>query len=139
MKKAQEAYQRTIEHAESEHPKQMLHSQSRVPQLAKIGLALLYLGCRESVDISRLGFSKVSLDDLTKAKNVIAVLDKGGTVCNVSEFLLMMTKTCLHYRLGSYQRAYDLAQEAKAFATEHSFVGYLDFADRTVQFLQNYV
>ncbi|XP_078673718.1 uncharacterized protein LOC144912391 [Branchiostoma floridae x Branchiostoma belcheri] len=139
MRKAQEAYQRTIEHAEREHPKQMLHSQSRVPQLAKIGLALLYLGCRESVDISRLGFSNVSLDDLLKAKNVIAVLDKGGTVCNVSEFLLMMTKTCLHYRLGSYQQAYDSAHQAKDFATNCSFAGYVDFAERTVQYLQNYI
>ncbi|XP_066279998.1 uncharacterized protein [Branchiostoma lanceolatum] len=138
--KAEKDYQQAIEHAENEHPKQMLHSQSRVPRFAKIGLALLYLGCKESVNNCRLEISvDISSDDLRKAKNMIAALDKEGTACNLSKFFLIMAKTCLQYRLGKYQEAYELAQKAKVFATNHSFEGFLNYADSTVQYLQHYV
>ncbi|KAI8495544.1 hypothetical protein Bbelb_265160 [Branchiostoma belcheri] len=121
MKKAETDYQHAIEHAESEDPKQMLHFQSRLPQFAKIGLALMYLGCRESCDNSRLGIisKDVSLEDIKKAKNVITSLDKEG--------------------MGSYQQAYDLALEARDFATEHSFGGFVNFANSILEYLQDYV
>ncbi|XP_078677906.1 uncharacterized protein LOC144914194 isoform X2 [Branchiostoma floridae x Branchiostoma belcheri] len=139
MKMAEKDFQHAIEHTENEHPKHMLQSQSRVPQFAKIGLAFLYLGCRVTGDIFTLGSSDIFLDDIRKAKNVIASLDKEEMVCNSTKFWLMMAKTCLHYRLGSYHQAYDLAQEAKVFATKHSFGGFVKLADRTVQYLQDYV
>ncbi|CAH1266091.1 Hypp3301 [Branchiostoma lanceolatum] len=139
MKTAERDFQHAIEHAENEDPKQMRHFQLRVPRFAQIGLALLYLGCRESVDNFKLGVSNVSLDDMRKAKDVIARLDKEGTVCNSGQFRFMMAKTFLYYRLGSYQQAVDLAQEAKNFATEHSFGAYANFADSTVQYLEKYV
>eukprot|EP00058_Branchiostoma_floridae_P016761 XP_002602249.1 hypothetical protein BRAFLDRAFT_76938 [Branchiostoma floridae] len=139
MKTAERDYQHAIEHAENEDPKQMRHFQLRVPRFAKIGLALLYLGCIESVDNFKLGVSKVSLDDLRKAKDVIGALDQEGNVCYSGQFRFMMAKTFMHYRLGSYQQALDLAQEAKDFATEHSFGAYANFAGGTVQYLQEYI
>ncbi|XP_066280410.1 uncharacterized protein [Branchiostoma lanceolatum] len=140
MKQAEQFYQRAIEHAEREYPRQMPNFQSRVPQFAYIGLALLYLGCWQSVDNSRLGISTdVPLDDIRKANNVIAAVDKEGPVCNVSKFLLTIAKACLQYRLSNHQDAYDLAKEAKHFATEHSFSRFVDFADSLVQYLQHFV
>ncbi|XP_019630142.1 PREDICTED: uncharacterized protein LOC109474296 [Branchiostoma belcheri] len=141
IKKAETDYQHAIEHAEREDPKQMLHFQSRLPQFAKIGLALMYLGCRESCDNSRLGIisKDVSLEDIRKAKNVIASLDKEGMLCNISKFLLKVVKSCLLYRQGSYQQAYDLALEARDFATKHSFGGFANFANSIVNYLQDYV
>ncbi|KAI8504126.1 hypothetical protein Bbelb_181940 [Branchiostoma belcheri] len=138
MKMAEKDFHHAIEHAEYEHPKQMLHSQSRVPRFAKIGLAFLYLGCKESAGNFKLGTSNVSLDDIKRAKNVIDALDRDGMVCDSGQFQFMVAKTCLHYRLGSYQQAYDLAQEAKVFATKHSFGGFVKFADSIVQYLQEY-
>ncbi|XP_078592815.1 uncharacterized protein LOC144871334 [Branchiostoma floridae x Branchiostoma japonicum] len=140
MKQAEQFYQRAIEHAEREYPRQMPNFQSRVPQFAYIGLALLYLGCWQSVDNSRLGISTdVPLDDIRKAKNVIAAVDKEGPVCNVSKFLLMIAKACYQYRLSNHQEAYELAKEAKNFATEHTFSRFVDFADSIVKYLQNFV
>ncbi|XP_019633897.1 PREDICTED: uncharacterized protein LOC109477255 [Branchiostoma belcheri] len=138
MKMAEKDFQHAIEHTEYEHPKQMLHSQSRVPRFAKMGLAFLYLGCKESADNFRLGTSDVSLDDIKRAKNVIDALDRDGMVCDSGQFQFMVAKTCLHYRLGSYQQAYEQAQEAKVFATKHSFGGFVKFADSIVQYLQDY-
>ncbi|KAI8512498.1 Slit 2 protein [Branchiostoma belcheri] len=121
LRKAEKDYQDAIDHADNEHPEQMHYFQLRVPQFAKIGLAFLYLGCRELVDSSRLEISQdVSLDNIRKAKSLIAALDKEEMVCSVSTFLLKMAKACLYYRLGSYQVAYDLAKEGKAFATKQS-------------------
>ncbi|XP_078592814.1 uncharacterized protein LOC144871333 [Branchiostoma floridae x Branchiostoma japonicum] len=139
LKRAEKEYQHAIEHAEREHPKHMLHSQSRVPLFAKIGLALLYLGCWVSVDNLKLGISTVSMDDIMKAKNVIDSLDKEETLCkcNSAKCRLMIAKTFLQYRLGSYPLAYDLAREAKAFATEHSLGRYAKFADSICMYLQD--
>ncbi|XP_066280412.1 uncharacterized protein [Branchiostoma lanceolatum] len=136
VQRAETDYCHAIEHAENDHSKQMLNSQLRlrVSPYAKIGLALLYLGCGISGDISRLAISDVPLDQIGKAKSVIAALDRDGTVCNSTKFWLMMVKTCLHYRQGSYQQAYELAQEAKVFASEHSFGGFLNYAKNTVDF-----
>ncbi|XP_019631009.1 PREDICTED: uncharacterized protein LOC109474951 [Branchiostoma belcheri] len=136
MKQAEKFYQQAIEHADREYPRQM----PNFPQFAYIGLALLYLGCWQSVNNSRLGISTdVPLEDIKKAKDVIAAVDKEGPVCNVSKFLLTIAKACLQYRLSNHQEAYDLANEAKNFATEHSFSRFVDFADSIVQYLQNYV
>ncbi|XP_019630971.1 PREDICTED: uncharacterized protein LOC109474919 [Branchiostoma belcheri] len=139
LKRAEKEYQHAIEHAKCEHPKHMLHSKSRVPLFAKIGLALLYLGCRVSVDNFRLGVSIISLDDMKKAKSVIDALDKEESLCNSAKCRLMMVKTFFQYRLGTYQQAYDLAQEAKAFATEHSLGRYAKFAEGIAKYLKKYV
>ncbi|XP_019633896.1 PREDICTED: uncharacterized protein LOC109477254 [Branchiostoma belcheri] len=139
MKMAEKHFHHAIEHTENEHPKHMIHSQSRVPQFAKISLAFLYLGCMVTGDTFRLGSSDIFLDDIRKAKNVIASLDKEGMASNSFKFWLMMAKTCLHCRLGSYQQAYDLAQNAKVFAAKHSFGSFVKLADNTVQYLQDYV
>ncbi|CAH1230077.1 Hypp284 [Branchiostoma lanceolatum] len=140
VQKAEKDYLQAIENAESEHPKQMLYFQSRLPQFGKICLALLYLGCGESADSSKLEFFKdVSVDNIRKAKNLIAAVDEEGAVCNLSLFLLMVAKTCLHYRLGSFQQAYDLALEAKDFATDNSFGGFVVIADSIAQYLKKYL
>ncbi|XP_078673358.1 uncharacterized protein LOC144912240 [Branchiostoma floridae x Branchiostoma belcheri] len=137
IEKAEKEYQHAIEHAEHEPPQHMLHSKSRVPLFAKIGLALLYLGCG-TVDKFRMA-SDISEDDMRKARNVINSLHKEGTLPNSAKCRLMLAKTFLQYRLGSYQQAYDLAKEAKAFATEHSLGRYAKFAENIGMYLEEYM
>ncbi|XP_078618723.1 uncharacterized protein LOC144886139 [Branchiostoma floridae x Branchiostoma japonicum] len=138
--KAEKDYLKAIENADNEHPKQMLYFQSRLSQYAKICLALLYLGCGESANNSNMEFFKdVSEDDIRKAKDLIDKVDKEGTVCNLSRFLLMVAETCLQFRLESFQQAYDLALKAKEFATTNSFGGFVIIADSIAQYLKNYL
>ncbi|XP_078592816.1 uncharacterized protein LOC144871335 [Branchiostoma floridae x Branchiostoma japonicum] len=130
VKKAKTFYQQAIDHAESEYPMQMSYFQSRVPQYAKIGLAFLYLGCWQSVDSSRIGVSTdLPRDDIIKAKDIIEEVQNEGPVCNKSKVLLLLAKVCLQFRLGSYQEAYDLAEEAKKLAAKHYFWNLEKFAD----------
>ncbi|CAH1263303.1 Hypp2657 [Branchiostoma lanceolatum] len=133
-KKAERFYQLAIQHAREEYQGQMPHFQSRVPQFAYTGLALLYLGCWESADSSRLGIcTAVPPEDIKKARNTIAAVEKQGTGCNVIKFLLTVAKACLQYRLVNHNEAYELARQAKDFATEHSFTNFVKFADNIVQ------
>ncbi|XP_078597359.1 uncharacterized protein LOC144873677 [Branchiostoma floridae x Branchiostoma japonicum] len=139
VKMAERDYQQAVEHAEYEPTNQMLHSQTRVPQFAKMGLAFLYLGCTFGtlVDFS-LGTTDISLEDIKRAQNLIGALERDGMACDSGRFQLMVAKVCLYYRLGSYQQALGLARKAKDFVTKHSFGGFVKFADRIVQCLQEY-
>ncbi|XP_078593859.1 uncharacterized protein LOC144871824 [Branchiostoma floridae x Branchiostoma japonicum] len=140
MTKAENEYPQAIEHAENEDPKQMMHLLSRVPWFAKIGLALLYLGCREMVKSSRLGVPDmhISREDIRKAQNLLHSLEKETVVSASGQFYLMVVRTCLCYRQGEYEQAYYLAREARMFAIEHSFRGLVRFADSIIDYLQRY-